>query len=591
MTIREKIAMLTPEQQKSMLRKIRESGEQYRVYPLSIQQQRMWYLFNLYPDSTNYISRFIFRIRGSARQQDLDRAFAAVVERFKVLRTVFFNVDGVPFQTYLDGVEVISEVLAWCEHGGEADLERRTRTVFDLTCELPWRCWYVQKSASEHFYILSLHHVTHDGWAIGLLLNLFKQVYEAIVCRGTCPPAARYDYMDYALRQSRTPKSGAEAARRFWTDYLAGCKRGIPFRKLTAAEQEADQISILMDAADIPAAALAEQAGKQRTTLYNLFLTAFLYTLQRALPGHRAFNVGMPVFNRSDAEDLKVFGYYADTTLIHMPAGQCQMDGLAAYVDAQMKRILASGNSSFDEIVRWVEAPREMDEPVLFNIMFSMQSQQLMGQASGTAFRCGAAEMTFEAFHGEQNTYTEYALTLTVLEAADGLKAGFSYAKTYFRKKEMEAFRQDFLAVLTTLAETGAVRRPSEPSVTFALTELPDPGHRPQEAAGTLHQPVHPAVRADVAAIWRDILQGADIRDETPFFSAGGTSINIFQVQKRLNDCFGLNLTMVDLFKYNTVAALSRFIQNQLPDQAGYWTAHPAAPCAADQGSLSGLMF
>jgi amino acid adenylation domain-containing protein len=70
----------------------------------------------------------------------------------------------------------------------------------------------------------------------------------------------------------------------------------------------------------------------------------------------------------------------------------------------------------------------------------------------------------------------------------------------------------------------------------------------------------HTEIEGTVAAIWREVLKIGRISIDDNFFDLGGHSLLLAQVYTRLRGTFEQNLTMLDLFKYTSIRALSRYL-------------------------------
>src|SRR5690348_2879646 len=57
--------------------------------PLSFAQQRLWFLMQMEPESTNYNVGNIFKVSGLVNVEAMERAFGKIVQRHEVLRTTF----------------------------------------------------------------------------------------------------------------------------------------------------------------------------------------------------------------------------------------------------------------------------------------------------------------------------------------------------------------------------------------------------------------------------------------------------------------------------------------------------------------------
>src|SRR3954452_7387738 len=68
------------------------------IFPASFGQQRLWLLQQLQPGSTAYVMPLVLRLSGSLSVAALQHALSRLVERHEVLRTTFFETEGVLYQ-------------------------------------------------------------------------------------------------------------------------------------------------------------------------------------------------------------------------------------------------------------------------------------------------------------------------------------------------------------------------------------------------------------------------------------------------------------------------------------------------------------
>src|SRR5437764_13205020 len=113
MSVSERIAALTPEQRELFeLRRRRLAAQPAKprgdeaiprrepdaVYPLSFDQERLWFLYYLDPGATAYNIDTSTRMEGRLDVAALVRALNEVVRRHEAWRTTFHAVDGRPVQ-------------------------------------------------------------------------------------------------------------------------------------------------------------------------------------------------------------------------------------------------------------------------------------------------------------------------------------------------------------------------------------------------------------------------------------------------------------------------------------------------------------
>ena len=101
------------------------------------------------------------------------------------------------------------------------------------------------------------------------------------------------------------------------------------------------------------------------------------------------------------------------------------------------------------------------------------------------------------------------------------------------------------------LADSGKVDR----------TNLPSPLPR---ALGAFAAPVTPE-QADIAAVWRSVLDHPRVGLDDNFFDLGGTSLALIQAHSRLTADLHLDLSVLDLFEHPTIRSLSRRISQARP--------------------------
>jgi acyl carrier protein len=66
-----------------------------------------------------------------------------------------------------------------------------------------------------------------------------------------------------------------------------------------------------------------------------------------------------------------------------------------------------------------------------------------------------------------------------------------------------------------------------------------------------------------IAAIWREVLHLEKVGVDDSFFSLGGHSLNLVQVQSQLAKLVHFPLIMMDLFRYPTISSLARHLSER----------------------------
>ena len=78
-----------------------------------------------------------------------------------------------------------------------------------------------------------------------------------------------------------------------------------------------------------------------------------------------------------------------------------------------------------------------------------------------------------------------------------------------------------------------------------------------------MYVPPKTQAEVDVAAIWRDLLKHERVGTNDNFFDLGGHSLLVVQLQSRLRQKFGTEITLVELFQMPTVAAIASLVESR----------------------------
>ncbi|WP_226438629.1 condensation domain-containing protein, partial [Rhodococcus yananensis] len=133
--------------------------------PLSLAQQRMWFLNRFDPESGVNNVPIALRLRGALDPAALGAALRDVVGRHEVLRTVYPEVDGVGHQLVLSVSEAGLDLtpMAVSEDEVVFAVTAVASAGFDVAVEVPIRVRLLRVSEVEHVLVFVVHHIAADG--------------------------------------------------------------------------------------------------------------------------------------------------------------------------------------------------------------------------------------------------------------------------------------------------------------------------------------------------------------------------------------------------------------------------------------------
>jgi amino acid adenylation domain-containing protein len=130
-----------------------------------------------------------------------------------------------------------------------------------------------------------------------------------------------------------------------------------------------------------------------------------------------------------------------------------------------------------------------------------------------------------------------------------------------------EALRQRLQAALPGYMVPGAIvvlaRLPLSPNGKVDRAALPDPAALATSATGGTADRPQGDIERTIGEVWRQVLGLQRIDRRTNFFDAGGHSLKLAQVHALLSARLDRELTLVDLFRYPTIATLAAHLGRQ----------------------------
>ncbi|HEV2851938.1 MAG TPA: condensation domain-containing protein, partial [Thermoanaerobaculia bacterium] len=433
--------------------------------PLSLGQQRLWFLDQLEPGKATFNLPSPLRLKGLLDVPALSRALDEIVRRHESLRTRFGEHEGRGYQEVRPPGPV---PLPCADLSGltppetaEAEAEKlaasEARQPFDLARGPLLRARLLRLGAEDWVLLVTMHHIVTDGWSTGIFVRELRTLYEAFAAGLPSPlPELPLQYPDFAAWQRRTLSGEAVEAlledwqRRFGTevpDLRLPTDRPRPPVQTYPGGHRHSRLSAELTR-DLHR--LAQRSG---VTLFMALLGGFQALLHR-YTGQERIVVGSPVAGRNRPELEGLIGFFVNTLVLPADFPVDLPGGLTFRQVLDRTREMALGaydcqDLPFEKLVEALQPVRDNSRSPLFQVMF------LLGQhGEGTV---PEGSIRIEHYATETGT-SQFDLTLFAAETPEGLEIGVEYNTDLFDAGTMDRMLEHYRDLLAAVAADPAVR-------------------------------------------------------------------------------------------------------------------------------------
>nr|WP_323754844.1 non-ribosomal peptide synthetase [Rhodococcus rhodochrous] len=442
--------------------------------PLSLAQQRMWFLNRLEPHSAVNNIPVAIRLSGRLDIDALQAAVSDVVERHESLRTVYPEIDGVGYQQVLPASDAVVEVRPETVGADEvaARVAEAVTTGFDVTQQVPIRVRLFSVAPDEHVLVVVVHHISADGYSMGPLTRDVVTAYAARVAGGE--PGwvpLEVQYADYTLWQREVlgDESDPESLMARETDFWKRTLADLPEESTLPSDRPRPAVASYRGAShrltldERVRAAIADLARRSGATEFMVVHAALAVLLAR-LGGNDDITIGTPVAGRGDAALDDLVGMFVNTLVLRTPVepGASFGDFLDTVRTADLEAF-THADVPFERLVEVLDPPRSQARHPLFQVMLTFQNMPVS--------QLELPELTVSGIDFDAQV-AKFDLQVTVADVVDaagdpaGLVVEFNYATELFDPQTVVGVAERFSRILEAVTTDPRVAVGDVPLVT-----------------------------------------------------------------------------------------------------------------------------
>ena len=425
--------------------------------PLSLAQQRLWFLDQLVPDSPLYNLAAAVRLQGPLDVAALERSLGEIVRRHEALRTTFLTVDGRPRQVIsaepllpmpVIDLRVVAEVAR--EENLQRLLSDEAQKLFDLARGPLFRVLLVTLGEQEHVLLLTVHHIVSDAWSVGVLIEELRALYAAFHAGEPSPlPELPFQYVDYAVWQRQWLKGEVlDIQLAYWKRKLEGAPPSLdlPTDRPRPAVQRYRGSTLFFRLSSALTEALGALSRRAGVTRFMVLLAGFQLLLAR-YAGVEDVSVGSPIAGRTVVETEALIGFFINALTLRTDlSGDPSFLGLLERVREVTLDAYAHQDVPFEQVVDALQPERSLNRAPLFQVMFVLQNTPMPALA--------LSELTLSLVPLESKT-AKFDLSVSLAEDDGGMQGVAEYDADLFDEATIGRMIEQFQAVLE-----GAMARP-----------------------------------------------------------------------------------------------------------------------------------
>ncbi len=471
--------------------------------PLSFSQQRLWFLDQLAPGSTNYNIPAAFRLKGALNLEALQKALKEIIRRHEILRTTFEDRRGEPVQVIHSEIPFELPIID-LSNLSDTEKEEKARELaredalksFDLARGPLFRIHLLKLKDDDHLILINMHHTITDGWSMGVMVREMAVLYNAFLDKQPSPlPDLPVQYADYAVWQRNWLQGEVlQKQLEFWKSYIGTNPPvlELPTDHPRPAVQTFNGQSLRYDFSPELSQKILNFSQKQGATLFMTLLAGF-QTLLHRYTRQSTVLVGSPIANRTRSELENLIGFFVNTLVFKADFTQADdFKTLVKQIRENTLQAYAHQDLPFEQLVEALQPERDLSHSPIFQVAFILQNAPFE--------RMNLKDLTIEPFPPENPT-AKYDLTLYTSESEEGITCFWEYNTDLFEEATIRRMMRHFENLMAKLVENPAEKIDYHDFLTEEEKQLLfkrwNQTERPFPDNTTVHQQFQKQVRAN----------------------------------------------------------------------------------------------
>ncbi len=382
---------LMAENKPALIALLKKSERESKDFPLSFNQQSLWFLHTMYPDSAAYNVALSFRALSEINREALQFAFNGIIREHEALRTTYHVPAGGagPVQRINACNEIPVEYIETVNIS-DKELEQRVREYYEKPFNLETgpviRLAVFRTGNDQSILVFVLHHIACDAYSLKILMESFSVSYSSYNDNKEAADftaTAAGSYIDFVERQQGllSDHDKKEEFLSFWRKRLENMPRSI----VLPGDFERPPVMRLNGSSfyfSIGGSRYEDLVAFSHTchASLNAVLAALFQALLFVVTGQDDLVFGMLSTGRFAEEDHNTCGYYINPLVMRALLRKgAPFDEYVKDVYGEVLDVLEQREYPFTVLVEEFEKKRDSSRSPIFQVLFNYLNSQSLG--------------------------------------------------------------------------------------------------------------------------------------------------------------------------------------------------------------------
>lgn len=414
-------------------------------YELSFEQQRIWFLSQLNQESPAYNIPYILKIEDNIDINKVNRIVNRIISRHEILRTIFIEEMGIPYQIILDSYQIELSINNIEDNNItiQKKIVSETTQPFELYGKPLIRGMILETNEKSYYMVITLHHLVTDGCSMEILFKEFSILYSEEM---SILPEIPFQYVDYCEWQKKCiGEMNWNIDEEYWKKQFNTLPEALSlvldYSMNIEKYGKGKLYRFSIDKGTIEK--FKNLCREYGTTLFHGLLAVYRILLFR-YTSQKDITIGIPTAGRTLAGVENTLGLFVNTLALRMPVDENQIfSDYLNYVRDICFEALNHQNYPLHYLIKSLNINSESHYLPLFQTMFTMQNMPVSSQKF--------QDIPIKSILID-NQYAQYPISITVWENEQNeLEGTWEYDEGLFKEETIQRFSRHYIALIQNI--------------------------------------------------------------------------------------------------------------------------------------------